>query len=393
MNIWFLTTVLPHLVTSGGEIASQAFVDALRALGHDTTVFGYVRDDVSQSVPEGSIVVAKRPIETASAGLKPYLWMAKAIFAGRPYVCEKFYSSSYSQILDGAYARSKPDLIIIDHAQMGWLLPHLAKYKARKIFIAHNVEASLYSDQARNIRENGRLKRFLLARDARLIGRIEKNLAKQCDQIWTLTDSERKAFDIEAGGQKSRLMELPGRSVTFPENDVPIEVDIGLLGTWAWEVNGVGLKWFAAEVAPQLPAALSIRVGGRGSETVNGLQPNMTGAGFVDDPVRFMHASKVLAIPTVSGAGVQLKTIEAIAAGVRVVSTTLGVRGLGHLPSYVTIADTPADFANALKAAANSTVKPDRDLAIQWANHRRRTFLTNIEGAVERSAPKSHAGS
>lgn len=84
MNIWFLTTVLPHLVTSGGEIASQAFVDALRALGHETTVFGYVRDDISQSVPEGSIVVAKRPIETASAGLKPYLWMAKAILRAAP---------------------------------------------------------------------------------------------------------------------------------------------------------------------------------------------------------------------------------------------------------------------------------------------------------------------
>ncbi|MCC5619361.1 glycosyltransferase [Nostoc sp. CHAB 5836] len=383
MKIWFLTTVLPHSLTSGGEIASQSFIDALRALGHDVTVFGYVRDDISQSVPVGSIAVSKRPIETAAARLAPYLWIAKAVIANRPYICEKFYSSAYRRALRKAHSECKPDHIIIDHSQMGWILQYLADYDVGRIFIAHNVEASLYDEQAKNVAENSLLVRTLLARDSQLIGKIEKRLAEQCDQIWTLTDSERKVFNIEAGREKSRLMQLAGRPVTFPEADVPIEVDIGLLGTWAWDVNGRGLTWFTSEIAPKIPTNFAIRVGGRGSETVNGIHPNLTGVGFVDDPAYFMHASKVLAIPTVSGAGVQLKTIEAIAAGVRVVSTTLGVRGLGKLPPYVTVADTPTDFANALVAAVMHPDKPDRALAIEWADNRRAMFLTNIMEAAK----------
>jgi glycosyltransferase involved in cell wall biosynthesis len=381
MTVWFITTVLPDRVTSGGEIASQAFVDAIRAQGHTVTIFGFARDDL-EPVPEGSVSFETRPIETAAAGLSAYGWMVRSLLGGRPYVSEKFYSAKIQPYLEALYRQEKPTLIVIDHSQMGWLLPAVAKYECGMIFIAHNAEAELYAAQAKNKSKNGLLKRTLLARDARLIGRTEAYLAAKVDQIWTLTEAERQTFDAMAGGKKARLMELPGRDISIPDEPIEPKVDVGLLGTWAWEVNGRGLTWFIEKVMPHIPANLNVRAGGRGSEEVNGRYPNLSGVGFVEDPVRFMLESSVLAVPTVTGAGVQLKTIEAIAAGVSVVATTIGVRGLENLPAYVTLADTPEAFAKALVQAAEKHSPPDVKQAAKWVGRRRQTFIDKIGHAL-----------
>ncbi len=383
MNIWFVTTVLPQLETSGGEIASQAFIDALRASGNRVTVFGFAREGDVSPVPTGSLAVERRPIETAASGLKAYGWMAGALASGRPYVCEKFHSPRFAKIFAQTSQQARPDLIVIDHAQMGWLLPVLKRYGVPLVFIAHNVESELYAAQAAKVSAHGSLKRFLLKRDAALIGRIEQELARTCAQVWTLTEAERKVFDGFAGTQKARTMELPGRRIEASREPIATVTDVGMLGTWAWEVNGRGLRWFIDEVMPHIPASITVRVGGRGSEVANGCFPNLTGVGFVDDPVIFMREARVLAVPTITGAGIQLKTIEAIATGVPVVSTTLGVRGLAHLPAYVHVADEPSAFAETLASVVASRPQADVAAATSWVEMRRQIFADGVRGALE----------
>jgi hypothetical protein len=48
MKILFLTTILARKKQLGGEISTQAFIDALAKSGHQVSVLGYSRrDDVS----------------------------------------------------------------------------------------------------------------------------------------------------------------------------------------------------------------------------------------------------------------------------------------------------------------------------------------------------------
>ncbi|WP_108458986.1 glycosyltransferase [Devosia naphthalenivorans] len=385
MNILFATTSLPHGQTTGGEIASQAFVDAMRKTGHFVQVFGFARD--FSPPPRGSVSVELRAVETASAGLAKYIWLGRSLLTGRPYVCEKFRAHRYLDLLRRATRLGKADVLVIDHAQMGWLLPLARRLAKSVILVAHNHEAPLYAAEAAN--ETRPLQRLMLKRDSHLLAHLEPLLARAADQVWTLSQNEQTAFSIMGGESKTSLMPLAGRSISPKDGLISPSFDIGLLGTWAWDVNGRGLKWFIDKVVPLLPDHVTICVAGRGSERVNNIHPNVTGLGYIEDPVSFMHQARVLAIPAVAGAGVQLKTIEAIASGTPTVSTTLGVRGLDDLPANVAIADAPEQFTEALLRQMLSA--PNNDAAQAWASDRQARFESLVAAQLGRldAAPAS----
>jgi glycosyltransferase involved in cell wall biosynthesis len=373
MNILFASTSLPHGLTSGGEVASQAFVEAMRKAGHFVQVFGFARTD--NAVPPGSVRVAIRAVESSSAGLARYGWLLGAILAGRPFVSQKFSSARYVTALRNATRLAKADVLVLDHAQMGWLLPWRRQFAKATILIAHNHEASLYAGEA--AREVNRFRRAVLQRDGKLLDRLERRLAAEADQIWTLSASEQAAFAAMADQAKVSLVPLAGRPVTPRTGMAAPQFDIGLLGTWAWAVNGRGLDWFVDAVMPLLPAYINVCLAGRGSDRVAGRHQNLSCLGFVADPVAFMHAARVLAVPTRSGAGVQLKTIEAIASGTPLVSTTLGVRGLAALPDYVAVENDAEAFAAALLRQMHAPA-PHPVVARAWVENRRAMFEETV---------------
>jgi glycosyltransferase involved in cell wall biosynthesis len=59
----------------------------------------------------------------------------------------------------------------------------------------------------------------------------------------------------------------------------------------------------------------------------------------------WLDRAAVFVVPLRLGGGVRVKTLEALAAGKAIVSTSLGVAGLGLRGDVVMIADTAADFA------------------------------------------------
>lgn len=384
MNILFATTSLPHTRSTGAEIASQAFIDAMRVAGHEVTVLGFARDNAA--LPLGSMAAEIRAIETASAGWAKFGWLAGSFLRHQPYVCEKFRSDRYCDLLDQATASGKADVLVLDHAQMGWLLPQWQRWARSLVFVAHNHEAALYAAQAKHARNMPQ--RVLLKRESHLLRRLEWQLAQAADQIWTLSDEENGAFAAMAGQNKARLMPLAAEPLPLRP---PAEkhFDIGLLGTWSWDVNRRGLDWFVQNVLPLLPAHLSVRIAGRGSEHLPGATSNCVGLGFIPDAAAFMASARVLAVPTTTGAGIGLKTIDAIASGTPTVSTSIGLRGLGDLPSFVTTADTSETFAAALIQQL-TTGHPNHAAGQAWARKRHDTFQHAVATALlrpEKGAP------
>jgi glycosyltransferase involved in cell wall biosynthesis len=76
---------------------------------------------------------------------------------------------------------------------------------------------------------------------------------------------------------------------------------------------------------------------------------DVTITGTVDDPVRYLRDSGVLVVPIRAGAGSRVKILEAMRAGVPVVTTARGLEGLGASEGVeVLVADTPAEFAAAV---------------------------------------------
>ncbi|NEO98669.1 MAG: glycosyltransferase [Symploca sp. SIO2E9] len=381
MNILFLTTIIPRKKRMGSEVASQCFIDALTQCGYQVSVVGYMRtDDVFELNPQ-EILVDKRYIETKRAKFYPILWLILSLLRGLPYSAAKYYSKAYIKTVKKLLAASEYDAVIIDHPQLGWL-ESLIKDKNRLITIAHNIEHEIYLDNYKNA--DNLISRWIYRREAHLIKQMEDKLATTAREVWALTEHDSKYFYSLEGAAKIRVSLLPPGLDKLLDKPINKEFDIGLIGSWPWKPNQEGLQWFLQNVYPHLPANLSIHVAGRGAQWLIDKYPNIHYRGFVPDAQEFMAQAKVVAIPILSGGGIQIKTLDAIASGSVIVATPVALRGIPDYPQTVQVVTKPENFAKLLISVTTSSATQQRfDNALNWLATRREQFLADIACAIK----------
>lgn len=377
MRIAYCTTVLPSRRRTGGEIASQAFIDALRAAGHTVTVLGYRRPDDRSTPAVGEAVVGVRPIESDGAGGAAVAWLVRALAHVRPYSSEKYRSEVYRARLLGLL-RDDPELIVVlDHAQMGFVAEWLPSTQP-VIYVAHNVEEQLYRSQADA--GTSRLRAWLLRREARLIGEMERRVARRALQVWLLTTGDQEAFINSCPGVSPIKFDLPGVAAEQVTHiGAPVVWDVGLIGTWTWAANAEGLRWFVEKVVPTLPPGVKVAIAGNGADEI--VRNSATCLGFVPNAMEFMAGCKIVCVPAVAGGGVQIKTIDAIASGRPIVLTPMALRGIEEPPVSVRVAETPRDFVTRILELLSAGHGFSTE-GFEWAQSRSVAFVGKVGNSI-----------
>lgn len=364
-HVAVLTTVLPSGRRTGGELATQAVVDAVRAAGHDVTVVGYARPGAAAR--PGELAVGARSIETERASVRERAtWAVTAVRSRLPWSMAKYASAAYRRVAHEIAARA--DVVVVDHVQAGWWVDD--DVRAPVVLVAHNVEADMYRD--RTATATGASRR-VFEREHRLVADAEASLARRATQVWAFTPEDAAHF----GG---RLLPLPsalGAGQERPTVPAPVR-DVAVLGTWTWEPNAIGLRWFVDEVVPRLRSR-DVHVAGAGGEAIVG--PGVTHHGVVPDAARFLDEARVVAIPSRAGRGVQVKTIDALARGAWVVATSVALRGLDAGPPVVRVADDPAVFAREIDELV-ATASGRNDAAREWAQRRLGAFEATVRDSL-----------
>ena len=122
-----------------------------------------------------------------------------------------------------------------------------------------------------------------------------------------------------------------------------------------------GLVWFIREVWPLIRAAnphTHLHVCGIVGKAIEENHPdlwqsaprnNVTFRGRIPDLGSEYSAAEVVVIPLLSGSGLKIKLIEALAHGRAIVSTSIGVQGVAQqVAGIVEIAEEPQNFADAV---------------------------------------------
>lgn len=384
MRIVFATTLLPGRAESGGELVSHAMVEALRHLGCEVTVLGYLRPGRDAEGDVGSIIVGRRPIETSSSRARAGLWMARSLVSGRPYTAEKFVARAYARHIRTLVHEKRADIVCIDHTQMAWLLDWLPAELPCWV-VMHNAEARLYQRSAAQQRSG--LLRLLYRREAGRLRQLEVKIGRRAQRIFVLSAADRET--IKAGAPMARVEVLPVMPALAEPIRRPGEApacDVALLGTWSWQPNRDGLRWFLDNVRPRLPRDATIHVAGRGAEQLLAGVTEVTYRGFVPDVAAFLAGAKVVAIPTRYGSGIETKMLAAIATGCAVVATPASVRGLEPLPSSVAVESDPALFARVLTGKITAAAAPDAAEGDAWCRNRRAAFLAVLNAVLPAAA-------
>lgn len=134
----------------------------------------------------------------------------------------------------------------------------------------------------------------------------------------------------------------------------PIPGRLLFLGRLDWSPNIEGLDWFFRDAWPQLSALvpdveLRIVGGGDAGEIGNTWPEDRVNiVGWVDDLALELRRADVGVVPVHAGTGVKIKTIDLMAAGVPIVSTTSGSRGTAGASGGAVIADDASGFATSV---------------------------------------------
>jgi len=128
--------------------------------------------------------------------------------------------------------------------------------------------------------------------------------------------------------------------------------------------NVESVIWLLREVAPLAPG-VAVKIAGNVDAGVRAREGELYERfrgwflGRVEDPGAVYANAKAALLPTISGHGLSIKTVEALASGLPLIATRLALRGMDEealaLPG-VTLADDAAAFAAALRDAAAAPV-------------------------------------
>jgi GT2 family glycosyltransferase len=240
---------------------------------------------------------------------------------------------------------------------------------ARRPRVAYDAEA-LYH---RRLDRQAALAAGAVADDLRAQGdawrQAEARAASCADVIVCVSDDE-AAFFRAAGGAAVHVITPWLRQAMLTDASLHGRADIGFVAGWLagdGSPNADALEWFATEVLPAIVDAVPwvrVRVTGRLPGSLRGLEgPHLRAEGFVDDLAGFYRHLRVAVAPLRFGAGVKLKTVEAVQYGVPVVATTVGAEGLtAWAPGMIAIHDRPEAFAEAVVARLLDTAS--------WRAHR-----------------------
>ncbi len=201
------------------------------------------------------------------------------------------------------------------------------------------------------------LRRGLLRVASRLLKRIEPWLCRRHDLVTAISEGDRRL--LAGQGVERPLFILP-LSPSFEMDEqtqpaVPPGPNVLFVGAMYRALNVQGVLWFLDQVWPRvrarLPEARFYVVGYAPPPEVMARHDgqNVFVVGFADDLAAWYKAAAVCVSPIRVAGGLLQKVIDALAAGVPVVATSVSNHGVGGVPGeHLRVADEPDDFAAAV---------------------------------------------
>jgi polysaccharide biosynthesis protein PslH len=240
-----------------------------------------------------------------------------------------------------------PTMVLIEHTQSAYYADALAG--TPWILSTHNVDSQLMRTLAAGRRPlSGAWLREWNRWHA--MKTVERRAGAAATAVLCVSENDRRTF----GQVNDRVVLSPnGVDDEFFAATPPAERQgpprVLFFGRLDYEPNELGFERFLREGWPLLhrrrPDAVLRLVGGGAPPTLKAAAqatPGVEVVGFVDDLVAEIAACDVLVVPLWAGGGTRLKVLEAMAAAIPIVGTSLGVEEIGFEDDvHGLIRDTP----------------------------------------------------
>jgi glycosyltransferase involved in cell wall biosynthesis len=324
-----------------------------------------------------SYVEHRPPAETSA--------LVEGLVGRWPYTLARFHSHVFARGLAAVVSRFAPDLAYINHLHLATYAPVLGGCVS--VLREHNLE-QLFLERFARSAKNPAVAAYG-AFQAHRMRAAEAELCREQDLVLAMHEEEAAAIRAFAPGVRVEAVPAGATFVDLARRTPAAEPTLVVVGSFDREANAVGLERFLEQGWPIVHAGLPgarLRIIGRHlaprlaeRARVLGAEP----AGFVQNLSDELARAWAMVIPLWYGAGLRVKTVEAMGAGVPVACTPLGVEGLGLVAGRHHVEG--ADAAALGHAALGLLREPARAAALAAAAHAALRATHSLEAVAART--------
>lgn len=364
-----VTGRLPLPLDDGGRIVVWQAVRSI-AQEYETTLVSLVPEaDAGAPTPPALTEIGVRLVRVPH---RPP-WMPVAALSGAfgrwPYTLYRYRNRRLDTTLRKLVAEQRPAFANVHHLHLATYFEALAG--TPMVLREHNLE-HLWLERFARSRRNPAVRAYAHYQARRMV-RTEAELCSRCALVLAVREEE--ASVLRRLAPRTRVEVVPiGIAMDRYLPRAPERPPIVLLpGSWDWPPNRDGGQRFVergwASVRARVPEA-RLRVVGKALPDSLAAAARRAGAetvGYVESMAPEFARAAVMVVPLWIGAGARVKIVEALAARIPVVTTTLGAEGLGLEPgTHALFAETPESLGDAI---ADLLMQPERGRALTEAGY------------------------
>ena len=277
------------------------------------------------------------------------------LFSPIPLYVARYASRPARECVERLLLAHTYDAVVVDFLLS---VPNLPPSRLKNaILFQHNVEARIMRRLASETKSAAR--RAYLSYMSLRVEQYERNACSRVRHVITVSPLDSAYIQEHYGvkditpistGVNSQYFERPNGPVpTAPKSDLVF------LGSMDYMPNVQAVHWFVERVLPLIHAkrpTTSVALVGKypdsSVQALAGKDNRIRVTGTVPDVRPYLWNAQASIVPLLAGGGTRLKIYEAMAAGVPVVSTSLGAEGLTYTNGAdIVLADGPEAFAAA----------------------------------------------
>lgn len=352
MRILHILHEFPYPPNSGVRCDMWRRLLAFKELGHEVMAIAWVSERAGELPSASEMEVVRQntdrfmllTIADRIATKARRLWNLRKYPS---YIASRIPPSGERRQIRKAVEEFSPDLIWVEGVHPTWLALDLkARLGIPLAYRSHNIEARYVKEQA-SLARSPRLKLALLAGTLGL-EKAERAVLNRADHIFDISMDDLSYWRSEGIGPISWLAPQADSSMLRADAAHTPDIDLLFVGSLVSPNNIAGLLWYLDEVHPKIQQSMPdvrVVVAGRSPPPELAERLAASGVDMIADPVDvtpLFRRARVMLNPILHGSGINIKTIDMLATGQPVLTTTKGARGLPEdVVAQLLVADDP----------------------------------------------------